>query len=162
MSDLSDYEKIRLANIQKNAAFLATLGLDQAKPKIVRPQVGPIPPKQKRERQVFRPKKKEMESASAGARKSRRLQAIGEEEVVVKNEEEEDDEEDENGDDEEEEIVLKEFSYERMPLDSSDLDDHEFQIFASMREWRRLRCRELELEAYKICTNQVYYTFYYT
>lgn len=44
--------------------------------------------------------------------------------------------------------------YETYPDDSEFLDDFEFMNYAFLRSWRLRRCRELELEPYKICQNR--------
>jgi hypothetical protein len=41
-----------------------------------------------------------------------------------------------------------------MPQEPDQLDDYEFQIYASLRRWRLHRKDELEIEAYKICQNR--------
>ena len=44
--------------------------------------------------------------------------------------------------------------YETFPHDSEFLDDFEFVNYAFLRAWRLGRCKELELEPYKICQNR--------
>ena len=44
--------------------------------------------------------------------------------------------------------------YETFPQDSEFLDDFEFMNYAFLRSWRLRRCKELELEPYKICQNR--------
>jgi hypothetical protein len=44
--------------------------------------------------------------------------------------------------------------YETFPQASDGLDDFEFKNYAFMRAWRASRCRDLDLEAYKICQNR--------
>lgn len=44
--------------------------------------------------------------------------------------------------------------YETFPHDSEFLDDFEFMNYAFLRAWRLGRCKELELEPYKICQNR--------
>lgn len=40
------------------------------------------------------------------------------------------------------------------PKEPEQLDDHEFQVYASLRAWRLRRKNELEIEPYKICQNR--------
>eukprot|EP01031_Cornospumella_fuschlensis_P025705 gene25705-31041_t len=44
--------------------------------------------------------------------------------------------------------------YSDMPVESDQLDDEEFQVYAELRKWRLLTCRSLETEPYKICQNR--------
>jgi hypothetical protein len=47
-----------------------------------------------------------------------------------------------------------EVDYETFPQASDGLDDFEFKNYAFLRSWRASRCRDLDLEAYKICQNR--------
>ncbi len=44
--------------------------------------------------------------------------------------------------------------YDIMPLESDELDDFEFEVYAALRKWRLLKSRELQTESYKICQNR--------
>ena len=44
--------------------------------------------------------------------------------------------------------------YSYLPQEPDQLDDDEFQVYASLRAWRLKRKKELEIEPYKICQNR--------
>mmetsp|Transcript_14024 Transcript_14024/g.30463 ORF Transcript_14024/g.30463 Transcript_14024/m.30463 type:complete len:238 (-) Transcript_14024:70-783(-) len=44
--------------------------------------------------------------------------------------------------------------YSYLPQEPDQLDDDEFQVYASLRAWRLERKNELEIEPYKICQNR--------
>ena len=50
--------------------------------------------------------------------------------------------------------VPVEINYETYPQVSDGLDDFEFKNYAFLRSWRVGRCRELDVEAYKIVQNR--------
>ena len=45
-------------------------------------------------------------------------------------------------------------NYDKLPYESDDLDDYEFQIFIYLRKWRLNRSKELNIESYKIFQNR--------
>jgi len=152
-SDLSEYELLRLNNIRRNEAFLAALGLSEVKPPPKAPAVRVVAlkkPKKKRDRAYF-----ERAVPDANARRSRRLSGKVAETTGLDDdyeEEEEDDGEDKDeGGQEEEELLVR---YDEWPTEPQHLDDEEFQVFCSLRAWRKAKCRELQTEPYKIFQNR--------
>ncbi len=136
-NDLSEYEKVRLANIRRNAEFLSQLGLQ--KPSV--PAKKPVEQQQKAVERVKRERSIPLEPT----RKSRRLQEIDEtESTKIK----------EYGSIIEEKESEETVDFERFPENSNELDDFEFQVYAALRQWRLLKCRELSIEPYKICQNR--------
>ena len=53
-----------------------------------------------------------------------------------------------------ENIPEEKLSSSVLPEESDQLDDHEFQVYASLRAWRLRRSKELEIEPYKVCRNR--------
>lgn len=153
---LSDYERIRLENIQRNNAFLASLGLDSVQPpKKTEHSSGTKQKKQeeKASRQKKRSRELEQEQKSQSSktlRSSARLQA-----AVAKTE----DSKATSGNDEEIEIEEEKdnnaIDYATMPIGPEDLDDEEFQLFIELRKWRLSKARALDIEPYKIFQNRV-------
>lgn len=47
-----------------------------------------------------------------------------------------------------------EVDYGTFPQESESLDDFEFKNYAFLRAWRAGRCRDLDVQAYKICQNR--------
>jgi hypothetical protein len=45
-------------------------------------------------------------------------------------------------------------NYDKLPYESDELDDYEFQIFIYLRKWRLNRSKELNIESYKIFQNR--------
>lgn len=138
--DLSDYERLRLENIRRNAEFLAGLGLQDvlpAKAAVVKDKVQAVG---KRKREDFEARKAQEQPV----RRSRRVQMLQE---GLKLSQVDDDE-----------IEVKpeppQRSYEDMPFDSNELDDFEFQVFVALKAWRLKQSRELDIEPYKICQNR--------
>jgi hypothetical protein len=147
--DLSDYERVRLENIKRNAEFLAGLGLQDVLPKknkVDKELAQVAAGKRKRSDDEAR-RTKEQQQSAIPTRRSLRVQQI-QEGVKLK----------------EEELELAgsliteseptKRSYADLPFDSDELDDFEFQVFVSLKKWRLLRSRELDLEPYKICQNR--------
>eukprot|EP01039_Chlorochromonas_danica_P007621 gene7622-8423_t len=135
-NDLSDYEKLRLENIKRNASLLAELGFKPLE-------------KKSAAKFVQSNKRKRRESCSARPiilpiRRSPRLHKV--QEFREKGEEEESEREIEKEDG----VV----DYEKMPFDSEELDDDEFQVFVELKAWRLNKSRELDIEPYKICQNR--------
>lgn len=142
LNDLSDYEKIRLANINRNLEFLKNLGL-------VKPVVE-VKKEEKKIEDLAKIKKRKIQSIKPeinlqNVRRSARLRAIDEIEEEIKLTKDNDEEpiEEDTG-----------IDYEQMPLDSEDLDDFEFQVFVLLKAWRLQLCRELDIEPYKIFPNR--------
>lgn len=140
LNDLSDYEKLRLQNIARNETFLKQLGFTAKKPEPVQDITKEIKEKKRKLPKEFN------SDETLPRRRSLRLQQIPLEK--------------ESSDEEEEEIAEEEkFSYEKLPVDSDGLDDHEFQIFVQLKKWRLLKSRELEIEPYSIFQNRALVEF---
>lgn len=138
INDLSPYELARLERIKRNENRLRELGLFKPTPKPKpKPQAAPV-------------RKRKQPSSSVPTRSSRRLRELKEGKTTI--------EDDENGDDTEKMSIIEEdtaaLDYNRMPDDPERLDDHEFQVYVSLRSWRLRRKNELEIEPYKICQNR--------
>ena len=176
MSDdqgLTEYERVRLANIKRNQEFLAGLGLDLVKPR------------QQNDREKFKAsrrakeerRRREREGPIEGSRRSARLrntpapslhEVDSEDEVVstssaskAKKEKKRKREremrgkkETKDGDDEEEEEDLFVVDYTRLPQAYDEIDDHEFLVFNILRKWRKTVSDELEIEPYKVFQNR--------
>lgn len=141
MSDLSDYERLRLENIRRNAAFLASLGLSdtvaarkESKRERQTSADGRSPAKKKR--QFCHPKQEEV-----ATRRSLRLlqQSPHESTSNAPSVESVDD---------------RTIDYDAMPSDSEQLDDHEFEVFVHLKAWRYAKSKDLGIEPYKICQNR--------
>jgi len=151
-SNLSKYEELRLANIKKNQEFLASLGLESAKPKPLKvtktqtvktrdiASTTSAPKRIKRDIPVLQP-----------TRKSRRLQNLEDVKAI---------EEDEAEIEIEKENLDNIIDYGSIPTDSTHLDDDEFEVYAAVVAWRLKRCREITeekgemFEPYKIFQNR--------
>ncbi len=148
MAELSDYERIRLENIQRNNAFLAELGLDGVKLD-KKAENQKLEEKAKRAKAKAKKKRERdlaVRKAAVPIRSSKRLRAIAEEVKESEESESEDEGEVEDGT----------IHYDLMPIELNELDDEEFQCFLLLRAWRVRKMRELELsEAYKIFPNRV-------
>jgi len=145
-NDLSEYELLRLENIRRNAEFLANLGVTPlsatlpTKPAASTAASATI--KKKRDTES-RKRKSDAEEGGLERRRSRRLIGIAATEVaaaITTHEEPE----------------VAEFSYDIIPLESDQLDDHEFQAFVILRKWRLQLCRRLDIEPYKIFQNRTF------
>lgn len=144
-NDLSDYERLRLENIRRNAEFLKKLGIE-SKPV---PITTSVKKEKKSDLDIIsaevkkRKREQELKENSLPTRRSARIQNIKvedvEEDVVTQSK------------DTEEEFAI---DYDSMPLESNELDDHEFQVFVALKAWRLLESRRLEIEPYKICQNR--------
>ncbi len=148
MEDLSEYERIRLENIRRNNAFLEQLGFSSTKPKY--PEVDDPPPLtaiKNAKREVKRKRSFEVDSTLlSSCRRSPRLRNLGDK--VVENIHECLSDDDVPSD--EQQMI----DYDMMPAESTDLDDHEFEVFVELKAWRLLKSRALELEPYKIAQNR--------
>jgi len=158
MTDLSDYEKKRLENIKRNAAFLTQLGFDP----VVKHEYETT--KEKNNEALFKQQKKSATQKRkldeiVPTRSSQRLRKM-DAEVAARKE------------------LLPEVAdspqtkkkvttttpthsssssyvdYELMPESSEELDDHEFQVYVILRAWRLKTSRELDIEPYKVCQNR--------
>ena len=130
-SDLSAYEKRRLANIRRNNAMLKQLGLEV-------PKVRSAQPKKRKRKKPPAPVKKE------ATRRSKRLRGCGAN--AGGQEGLSDADSTEAAVDSDDGAV----DYESIPVDPERLDDHEFEVYAALRKWRLSRKRELDIEAYKV------------
>ena len=148
-SDLSDYEKLRLENIRRNANFLATLGISDQKTNISQyVKANTVAKQPKREREIIN-KVEPVRSSKRiqnlrGNIKSPDLDSSSIDPIPVDDERSNQDEEKEHED----------FNYDIMPLTSEELDDYEFEIYAKLKSWRLALSRELQIEPYKICQNR--------
>ena len=143
MSDLSEYEKRRLENIRRNEARLIALGLSgpiskqlnlpQNKPKTTQKSAAV-------NSSDVRKRKRAPTKNVRVTRSSRRLQQQRQDEQIA-------DAVDSSEDDDS-------IDYESMPVEPQHLDDDEFEVYVSLRAWRLGRCRELEIEPYKVCQNR--------
>lgn len=138
-NDLSEYEKLRLENINRNLEFLKSLGIAT---KENLNQSAREEPKPKTPKRKATPTKVKEEPNAKYLRRSPRLLA-SEGNTPVK---------EEPGNEEDQQDVI--LGYESMPLESNELDDFEFQLFVKLRAWRLKRCRELDIEPYKIFNNR--------
>ena len=144
-NDLSPYELARLKRIKRNEDRLRSLGLID-NPALKKPIVTPAKKVQK---------KRVKRTKSVPTRSSKRLNQL---EDGVKHEgdnsigEEEDEDATpitpDNIDD------IKVDYLDSTPKEPEQLDDHEFQVYASLRAWRLRRKNELQVEPYKICQNR--------
>ena len=146
-NDLSPYELARLERIKRNEEKLRSLGLFKVQPKVVTPS----------EKVKKAPRKRRSQTIAVGKRSSKRLKALKEgikAEVDAKGlaESESSGEEDAASSAVPEEEVG--VNYCVMPNEPDQLDDHEFQVYVSLRKWRLGRKTELEVEPYKICQNK--------
>ena len=142
-NDLSPYELARLERIKRNEERLRSLGL--LKPKAAQPAHRP--------KRVTPPKKPKRESRepSVPTRSSKRLRALKDPKSTADATPPAGEADDDIA---EEEDPSTEVDYNRMPQDPEQLDDHEFQVYVSLRAWRLRRKNELEIEPYKICQNR--------
>lgn len=140
MADLSEYEKVRLENIKRNEAFLSSIGISGVQP---RKSASSLKAK-KRTEQKRKPAER---PAAVPVRSSKRLRGVTAQKAL-----EEDSSGDEQVEDEEEDDGK--IDYEADPLGPEDLDDHEFEVFVAAKAWRLARCREMDIEPYKIFNNR--------
>jgi hypothetical protein len=169
-NDLSEYERQRLANIARNTAVLASLGLDD-KDKRQKEALQAKKDSAKRKR-VQADRERRLRAPTAPTRTSRRLRKqprpdYREDRPVETNSPTavqsfdtgksgggSDDDNDDEEDDDEEEDEEPSIDYASMPQEPNDLDDQEFQVYVLLKAWRLHRHRELEIEPYKICQNR--------
>jgi type IV secretory pathway VirB10-like protein len=146
-NDLSEYERLRLQNIKRNEEFLLQLGFSGSASKAREEKEDNLKKeaaKIKEEKRNERKRKERSEAPLTSTRKSPRLQQL----AIGSNDESET--EPETASFEEEASNF----YDRMPLESNELDDFEFKIYVQLRKWRLLLSRELEIEPYKVFQNR--------
>jgi superfamily II DNA helicase RecQ len=154
-SDLSEYERIRLENIRRNADFLTSLGLETVISQAQASAAAAARTQQSKEVKASSKKRKINQEDGNSAiermprRTSLRLQSL-QDTSSIKLEAELHGKEPEAKREEED----KKIDYEAMPFDSEQLDDYEFQVYTHLKAWRLQRCRELDIEPYKICQNR--------
>jgi len=168
--DLSSYERLRLENIKRNNAFLASLGLDDIKPQLKRSKVDTdtraIEPSHARCPQggqafahaccvcIRRNDIAEIKAKASKERKQQRAVEIPTRRssriAGVKIELEQEIEVTASTSDDIEDGREESIDYTAMPVEPEHLDDHELQVLVNLRNWRLLRCWELQTEAYKI------------
>lgn len=161
--DLSAYELARLANIRRNQAELARLGLepkrqrDARRSKQASKQAEVSRAASRAAKDAINKRKRENTAKRAAAaaearlapRRSKRLRrqmADGgqlEHSAGEEAESEEEDDEDWQG-----------LDYDVWPHESAELDTKEFLIYVKLRAWRLAKKNELECEPYKICQNR--------
>lgn len=150
--DLSEYERLRLENIRRNADFLASLGIkDVIQQRLETKEADKVAGKRKRDDREVR---KRQEPVVLPTRRSLR--------VVLQQEGSKFEHADSSSVDEK--LVQptsssgdgrdERRSYANMPFESDELDDCEFQVYVALKAWRLRRSRELDLEPYKICQNR--------
>ena len=142
-NDLSEYEKLRLINILRNNSFLASLGLSRSAsvtssaPSFVSTDIISANKQIKAEQ---REKKRSNDISKLAIQPTRYSKRIR---LEMEDMGEELGEDDDDG-----------IDYSKMPIESTALDDHEFQIFVILRNWRLFKSRELKIEPYKIFQNR--------
>lgn len=150
-NDLSEYERIRIENIRRNADFLSTLGFQVAannqpvvsvdkKPKSISNEI-----EKKKKKRSFDDISKDATVVSTRYSLRSRSANTTKEINEIENKEEI-----ESNEDEEEDLV----DYESTPYYPQNLDDFEFEIYVSLKAWRLTQSRELGLEAYKVFHNE--------
>lgn len=148
--DLSPYELLRLKKIRRNAARMEALGLGSsiaviagAKPKA---KVQQRKKRQRSKEATDRPK-------SNPTRFSKRLRDQKEKDTTSGSAVHDRTSRHDTIDDIEEAAPYV-IDYTHLPQEPEQLDDDEFQVYASLRAWRLRRKNELQVEPYKICQNR--------
>ena len=139
-NDLSPYELARLERIKRNEDRLRGLGLID-NPALKKPKVTPAKKVQK---------KRVTRTTSVPTRSSKRLKQL---EGYGNNSIGEEDDEDATPITPDVDDIKVDY-LNSTPKEPEQLDDHEFQVYASLRAWRLRRKNELEIEPYKICQNR--------
>lgn len=152
-NDLSAYEKFRLANIRRNAEFLLSMGVQPLAPKqitsIARSKSLPAAKGEGSSGSLKRSRTQRLSLAEEhSTRRSKRRLSLSPDGFKIE------DEDDSDNQDASELKAVASQTYQDMPMESFDLDDSEFQVFISLRAWRLRRCRELDVEPYKIFQNR--------
>jgi superfamily II DNA helicase RecQ len=148
--DLNAYERLRLENIKRNAEFLASIGLLPSSSSPANRQLDSGNESVIKHRQPAKSKKKRARLPSdpeeLACRRSKRLSNKMDGTTTASVED--------TSNEQVEEVDEKEFNYENMPFESSDLDDYEFEVYAMLRKWRLMKSRELDIEPYKVFQNR--------
>jgi len=150
MSDLSDYEKKRLENIKRNAAFLTQLGFDP----VVKHEYETT--KEKNNEALLKQQKK----SATQKRKldeivpTRSSQRLRKELLPPEVAESPQTKKKVTTTPTHSSSSSSYVDYELMPESSEELDDHEFQVYVILRAWRLKTSRELDIEPYKVCQNR--------
>lgn len=139
-SDLSAFEKQRLANIQRNNAFLQSIGLLTTDARLIVTTAAVTAKARQRKEKRSSP----IENENVSKRRSVRIQgapakAVSEESTEVVTEYDEDE---------------PRINYDDIPIEPYQLDNDEFQVFVSLRAWRLRRAREIDTETYKVFHNR--------
>jgi len=142
-NDLSPYEIARLERIKRNEDRLRSLGLID-NPALKKPTITPAKRKKVQKKRVKQTK-------SVPTRSSKRLKQLEDKHEC-----------DTIGVEDNEDATpitpdvddIKVDYLNSTPKEPEQLDDHEFQVYASLRAWRLRRKNELEIEPYKICQNR--------
>jgi superfamily II DNA helicase RecQ len=158
--DLSDYERVRLENIRRNAEFLRSLGLSSGSTgsnKLSRSALsedtGAEPEEESVISKVAKRKKEQkgieirQRAAEGPTRRSKRVKQELPEYGLIENPEE---------------LFIPQSTTERgdvkyggfYPEESKELDDFEFEIFVKLRKWRLDKSRAQDVEPYKIFQNR--------
>jgi hypothetical protein len=155
--DLSEYEKIRYENIQRNNEFLRQLGLSvRSEKNNVNGEEKKIKDANKNEL-IIRKKKRErnnlqqLQEINPKRRSSRII--LKDQNLSYDNVNNTNEDENENKDDNKEDIFSIDYD-NYSPQVIEELDDFEFLIFVLLRKWRLIKCKELEIEPYKIFQNR--------
>ena len=151
MSDLSEYEKKRLENIKRNAAFLAQLGFD---PVVVKHENEASKDKKETYKKPVQKKRKLVDEVVYPTRSSQRLRSMDAEVAARKLTEDEVESPQKTKQVAQSSSGDESIDYELMPESSEELDDHEFQVYVILRSWRLKTSRELDIEPYKVCQNR--------
>ena len=152
---MSDYERVRLENIRRNAAFLSGIGIqDQtklistgsSKATAVPTADKKVVPKRKRD------EKSEPVKRETPTRFSLRVRQVKPDYKELKESDVPKQPASNVTDDSEESAI----DYTYIPREPNLLDDFEFEIYVQLKKWRLLKSREKELEAYKIFHNDTF------
>ena len=138
--DLSPYEIARLERIKRNEDRLRSLGLIGDKAVTLKPQL---------ETKARKRKRREPKGTTLPTRSSKRLK-----QTEGKSEQQDDDDAKDADSYPGEDDTEGKMNYTVMPQEPDRLDDHEFQVYVSLRAWRLRRKNELDVEPYKICQNR--------
>jgi len=141
-NDLSPYELARLERIKRNEDRLRSLGLID-NPALKKPTITPAKRKTVQKKKVKR-------TPSVPTRSSKRLKQMEDGNNSIGEEEDDEDATPITPDVDD----IKVDYLNSTPKEPEQLDDHEFQVYASLRAWRLRRKNELEIEPYKICQNR--------
>ena len=164
MDDLSAYERQRLENIQRNNAFLASLGFahQHKQPTTNGTSAGASGSsiRNGNRSDVELKRKLKLKKGEPNKRRSLRIQNINASidyttgpagdvaSPMTAGSTDADSSVSISGKDDEG------IDYDDFPIDPKQLDDNEFEVYIKLREWRLKLCRELDHEPYKIFQNR--------